>query len=236
MLPPPCPNPPCEELDDRHWIDDCTRSTPAEKGILKANLKAKLSEKKAHDGPSRGTHSQKRKSNQGKDGTFALLKTTTRQNSCNCSVTVSDDRNSIESTGRYEEESDDSIVSTKLSESAAIKCISQMSPIQKVSLSAAFKNGTTDSAGSLSFSRTCTVRRTILHLASGNLALMDISFLVANDDLACEGLLIGRIVLQQLWVDTNSLLDNNRFAINGADCSEVKLLHLSLLAAMSAVL
>lgn len=49
---------------------------------------------------------------------------------------------------------------------------------------------------------------------------MNISFLVADVDLVCEHVLIGRPVLQHLRVDNYTLSDNNRFALNASDCSE----------------
>lgn len=51
---------------------------------------------------------------------------------------------------------------------------------------------------------------------------MKMRFVVADDELACEALLIGRPVLEKLSVDTPKILENNRFAINGADRSTVE--------------
>lgn len=171
---------------------------PAEKDILKADLKAKLAERKAHDGTKRGTRSQKTKSNQEKDGTVPRLNTTTRHKSSNCVLTVSDGTSLIKSTGRCDDGSDNSILSPKITEAVAIKSIGKISAIQKIFLAGPLKKGTTDSAECFSLSRTWNVPRNILHLASGILALMNISFLVADDDLACKDLPIGRPVFQNL--------------------------------------
>lgn len=50
---------------------------------------------------------------------------------------------------------------------------------------------------------------------------MNVSFLVADEDLACEELLIGRPYFKHLRVHANTLLDEKRSALNGSDCSDV---------------
>lgn len=53
------------------------------------------------------------------------------------------------------------------------------------------------------------------------MALINITYLLADDELACEELLIGRPVLKDLQIDSISLLENNRAILDGADCSHV---------------
>lgn len=61
----------------------------------------------------------------------------------------------------------------------------------------------------------------MLHLASGKLAVLNISFLVSDDDLTTSGILIGRPILQHLRVDTKTLLESNRTTLDGTDCASV---------------
>eukprot|EP00178_Gracilaria_changii_P000257 TRINITY_DN1027_c0_g1_i1.p2 TRINITY_DN1027_c0_g1~~TRINITY_DN1027_c0_g1_i1.p2 ORF type:complete len:1106 (+),score=114.18 TRINITY_DN1027_c0_g1_i1:5972-9289(+) len=215
--PPPCPHPPCKETEERHWIDDCTLMTDAEKAAMRAELAAK----KAADAPARNTRYLRYRANQKNFGTVGRLTPTTHADSIACSITVSDGMTSIPTSGRCDDGSDDSIVSPKLAEAAALKGVGKITAIDKVSLPVALKKDGKQDAERFTFSRTWTVPRTILHLASGTLALMNISFLISDDDLACEHLLIGEPVLHHLRVDTHTLLDNNRFALNGSDCSTV---------------
>ena len=51
--------------------------------------------------------------------------------------------------------------------------------------------------------------------------MANVTFLVAEDDLACEELIIGLPVLRHLQVDTHTLLKENRPVLDGADCSHV---------------
>lgn len=76
-----------------------------------------------------------------------------------------------------------------------------------------------DEAQSFCFSRTWTVLRTVLHLASRRLALRNLTYLIAHDDLACEDLFIGLPVLQHLKVDSKILLESNRASLDGTDCT-----------------
>lgn len=149
------------------------------------------------------------------------MKYAKRDNKSSCIVTVSDVTTLLDSTGRCDSGSDDSIVCPRLAEAATLKGIRKLTAIEKTDLSVALKKGDQDSAESFSFPRTRIISRTILQLFSGNLAQMNIIFLVVDDDLACEDLVIGRPVPKHLRVDTHSLLDNNRFVPNGADLAEI---------------
>lgn len=133
---------------------------------------------------------------------------------------MSNGREEIDSSSRCDDGSDDSIVSSSLAEIAVAKGIGKMTSIDKLSLAVALKKKNANSAQAFQFSRKWTVPRTILHLTSGNLALLNICLLVADDNLACENLFIGQPVLHHLRVDTYTLLDNNRFALNSSECSE----------------
>lgn len=65
------------------------------------------------------------------------------------------------------------------------------------------------------------VPRTTLHLASGHLSLVNITYLVADDCLECEYLLIGRPVLLHLKVDSRPLLENKCATQDGTDYSHI---------------
>lgn len=77
-------------------------------------------------------------------------------------------------------------------------------------------------AQSFTFSRLWTCPRTILYLAAWNIALIDITNLIADDELACEELLIGLPVQPYLQVDTRSLLENSISSLDGKDCSQIQ--------------
>lgn len=53
------------------------------------------------------------------------------------------------------------------------------------------------------------------------MALRSISYLVFDDDLACEDSLIRLPVLQHLHIDSKTLLEANRRALHCTDCSDV---------------
>ena len=89
--------------------------------------------------------------------------------------------------------------------------------ITPVRLQVALKAG--DEAQSLCFSRTWTTPRTVLHLASGRLALRNVTYLVADDECACGDFLIRLPVLRHLKVDTRTLLETNRASLDGTDCT-----------------
>lgn len=83
------------------------------------------------------------------------------------------------------------------------------------------RRGSSDEAERFSFFRIWTVPRTILQLTLGNVALMNLWFLAADDELECGDLLIRRPVLEHLRIESHTL-DNNRLALYGADCSAVE--------------
>ena len=126
---------------------------------------------------------------------------------------------SVEIRGQCDDGSDDSLVSSKIANAVVIKSIRFIKSIKKVELSVALKKG--DTAHVFSFSRVWHVPRTILQLSSGNLAVLNVSYLVADDELVDEGLLIGRSVLEHLKVDTKRSLEENRESLDGTDFASV---------------
>lgn len=143
------------------------------------------------------------------------------KDSPSCSVTVynEDGRESGEGTGRSDDGSDDSVVPPKLAEAAVMKGIRSFRPIDTVIIKVALKKE--KQAEVFHFSRVWTVPRLVLQLSSGRLALKNVSFLVAYNELSDEDLLIGLPFLHHLELDTRTLLEMNRAIPDGTDCSSV---------------
>lgn len=94
-----------------------------------------------------------------------------------------------------------------------------MCAITPVIVQVVFKQG--EEAQSFKLSRTRVAPRTVIHLSSGQLALCNISFLVADADLSHKHLLIGLTVLRYLRIDSRTLLENNRSTLDGTDCKNI---------------
>eukprot|EP00171_Calliarthron_tuberculosum_P003723 IDg3723t1 len=159
-----------------------------------------MAEEKSRDGSARNTRSQTaRYNNKDMQNSSNDWPTTGRlqekSTTPSCALTVSDGLTSLKSTGRCDDGNDDSIASFELAEAAELK--------------------------SFNFSRTWTVPRTTLHLSTGPMALRNISFLVSDAHLACESILIGLPVLRHLHIDSRTLLERNREALDGTNCAEV---------------
>lgn len=92
-----------------------------------------------------------------------------------------------------------------------------MKNTKTVRMSVALKYG--DEAQTSSFSRAWTARRIVLKVSSGRMALLNLKFLVADEDLTSEDLLIGLPVLRHLPIDTKTFLENNRSLLDGMDCN-----------------
>lgn len=76
-----------------------------------------------------------------------------------------------------------------------------------------------DEAHTFSFSPACTAPRTVFQLSSGLMDLLNIRFLVAEEDLTSEDLLMGLPVLRHFRIDSKTLLDNIHISIDGMDCT-----------------
>ena len=137
-----------------------------------------------------------------------------------CTVQLADGSASLMATGRCDDGPDDTIVSPKIAEQAAIECIGKMSRIKPVVLQVALTDG--GKPQTFTMSRTWICPRLILHLAAGKLALLNVKFLVADGELATEDLIIGKPVLQHLKVDTSTLMERNRKPLDGTDCAVVE--------------
>lgn len=76
-----------------------------------------------------------------------------------------------------------------------------------------------DQTEEYTFSRSWTAPSTGLRLSAGRLALKNITFVVADDQLESEDLFVCLPVLQHLRFDTKTLLEDNIEVLNGTDCN-----------------
>lgn len=95
-------------------------------------------------------------------------------------------------------------VSTNTAEASVIRDIGNFKEIKTVILLLAPRKG--DNAEAFSFRCSWTVFRTLLHLSSGQLDLVNVTYLVIYDSLNCEVILIGLSVLLHLQADSCTLL------------------------------
>lgn len=77
-------------------------------------------------------------------------------------------------------------------------------------------------SGTFKFSRTGMVPGLVLKLSSGRMALRNVSFLVADDETACEELLVGLPVLRHLGIDSRRLLEQNWNNPDGTECTIIE--------------
>lgn len=118
---------------------------------------------------------------------------------------------------------DDGIDNTLISSNAAQEAVSmgnrKINKFQPISFHVGLKKY--NSAELFILSRTWTVPRITLNLSSRPLALLNLTFLVADDGLASEDILIGQSILRNLKVDPTHVLEQKREVLNGVDCSHV---------------
>lgn len=126
---------------------------------------------------------------------------------------------SVSGNGRSDDGSDDTIASPRLVEKAVLKGIGRFEAIPPVSIQVALTDA--GPAQTFNLSRKWTVPRLVLELSSGRMALRNVAFLVADDDLAFEDVLIGLPILQHLQIDSRTLLERNRAVLDGTDCANV---------------
>lgn len=212
--PGPCPLPPCKGKNRIHWISDCTESTEEDKKTYRDELAAS----KARDGPSRSTRSQTAEASKSvkrvQAGTDANDK-----GQPSCRMTVQDNSTSLDITGRCDDGSDVSLASKEVAEKAVLQGIGKFESIKTVNLEVALKKTGEGPPVKFPFSRAWTVPSTVLHLSAGQMALKNIRYLVADDSLTCEDILIGLPVLRHLRVDTRTLLEDNYTSLHGTDCA-----------------
>lgn len=72
---------------------------------------------------------------------------------------------------------------------------------------------------SFTFSRTLNVPLLVLQLSAGQMALLNVIFLVSDDETAFENLLSVLPVLRNLVIDSRTHLEQNWSSLYGNDCS-----------------
>lgn len=105
--------------------------------------------------------------------------------------------------GRCDDGSDESISSPALAQAAVLKVIGRMTAIAPVHIQVSLKDS--GKPATFTFSRTWLVPRLVLQLSAGHMALLNVTFLVADDDTACKDLLVGLPVLRHLGIDVRCL-------------------------------
>lgn len=114
-------------------------------------------------------------------------------------VTVMDVSESMTGNGRTDEGSDESIVSSKFAECAILSGIGKITTIDKMSIEVALKN--CKNAQSSTIYRSWTPASALLRLATGPLALVNVTFLVCDAAVAFEDLLMAfKFYSTLLWI------------------------------------
>ena len=222
---PPCPFPSCLSKGLRHWIVDCTASNDDEK----KKMKEQLAEIKKAKGPASSTRSKSSAGqNESNSGTARRI-IQPNQSSTNAPsssskpsglVKFSSGVSMIEATGRFDDGSDDTLASASVAERAAKQNIGTLQPIPRTTLSMPVTS-TSQPPSTFTCSRKWIVPRTMIEVASGNLCLLNIAYMVVDGELSTEDVLIGRPILEHLRIDTNTLILSNYDRINNTDCASV---------------
>lgn len=137
-----------------------------------------------------------------------------------CPMVVPDGIAPLNGNCRCDDGSDGSIASPVLAQNAVLKGIWRFEAIAPVSIQVVLTP--TNKAQKFRYSRIWKVPRLVMKLPAGRLALNNMSFLAADGDLICEGLLIGLPLLRHLGIDSQTLFERERAALDGIDCSTVQ--------------
>lgn len=213
---PACLYNPCKNKGIRYLVRSCTDVSDVER---KQSLND-LADGRRKNGASRSSRSQTR-TNLGSSYVPAgsrsapPLTTGRRQkrdmthpiSPTSCSITVSDAIAQFAKTECRDDGIDETIVSPSLSKNAALREIGEATAIRWVRRTVALKPGAQPKP--FSFTLSWTFPRTVLRLDTGSIALVNVTYFIADNDLACEDLLIGIFVLQHLQVDSCTLLENS---------------------------
>lgn len=202
----------------RHLLKDC-RDCPQEE---KKALFEKRTQDLAKDGPASSTRSKAALGNASgpsKPTTGRLTHPVNLASSPSCPIVVSDGLATLRGHGRCDDGSDESISSPQLAQKAVVKGIGKMAAISPVTIQVALKES--DTPASFTFSRLWTVPRLVLELSAGQMALINVEFLVADDEIACEDVLVGLPILRHLGIDSRTLLERNWSTLTETDCASV---------------
>lgn len=135
------------------------------------------------------------------------------------SMTGRDSAAHMNITGCCDDDSEDSLVSPRIADFVVLKDIERLTVSIPVTVQVALcKN---EDAQTFRSSRSWLVPGDMLHPARGQLIICNVSFFVADDDLACEDLLIGMPVLQRLCFDSKTPPESNLFELDSTNCADV---------------
>lgn len=135
-------------------------------------------------------------------------------------VTVADGITTLDVKGRCDDGADDSLASKSIAEKGALMGNEHIQSVPQTELQMTVLGQDTKPI-IVECHRIWKVPRTVLRVASGNLALLHISYLIIEGELSPENLLIGRPVLAHLGVDSSTLLYQNRLSLHEHDCNDV---------------
>ncbi len=133
-----------------------------------------------------------------------------------CDIILEDGKSAIKVSCRCDDGSDDSIASCAIAEKILIQGIGRINKVDPLQCKLR-KRRIPKPKNSLFIVFGCS--RNSCKIDIRETGFMNISFLVVDDELEAESILIGHPVLQHISIDTKTLLDENRGSHDGTDCS-----------------
>lgn len=144
---------------------------------------------------------------------------TDRHPSHACSFTLNHVNTSLQFRERCDYGSEYTIISPRITEKTVFQGVGKLSAITPIHVQVALKSQT--EADAFSFFRSLLVPRFTMHLSAGQIALLNVAFLVADSELWNEDLPIGLPLLTHLGIDSSTMLEHNRLILDGTDCSTI---------------
>lgn len=134
---------------------------------------------------------------------------------------MSDEISSLTSIGHTDDGSDESIATPIFAEKDVLHGIAKRIEIHKIESRVASKEGEFVPEFSFFYARITSL--IVFQLTAGPLAMVTVTFLVADGDFAAEQVLDRFPVLQQFDVDSRTLLEKKRDLLNGINCTSVRI-------------
>lgn len=134
-----------------------------------------------------------------------LTQTISAFTSQSCPITVSDETVNAAGTGQCDDGSDKNIASPTLEHAAVLKGIGRITAMKPVRLQVP-PQGTSEPT-TFTFYRKWLMTRLVLRLSSGQTALLNVTFLIADDKTACKDLLVVLPVVRHWGIDSRTLLE-----------------------------
>lgn len=124
----------------------------------------------------------------------------------------------MEATGWADDGSDETTALSKFSTNCVLSGIGKYSKIEPCKIHVALKEN--NEARTFKFSKTLTMPRFVLFLTVAPLAFCNVTFLVPEDELAAEDVLLGLHLLKTLRIVIKKMLEEYHENLDGADCSD----------------